>query len=673
MKINTIKIIFLLLISNNLFSQVGIGTVTPQGALDVISTNEGLLIPRIALTATNIATVLTPTVSEMVYNTATSSAGPNEVVPGFYFWSGSLWIKVSGNNVASEICTFSQFSLRPTGLTVADAGKKCLYTQTGNFHLWTGSTWQVLNETVINVKDYGAIGDGTTDDSGAINLSIIKASAVAESNKTVLIPSGRYKISAAINIINTSGLNIIGQGKDATKIFCSSAFTMVNCYISKNLELSNIGFEASFDSVFILVLTNCSKLNINNCGFQLQKSCDALFIDKSNEISITDSKFFSLGKKLGTGIQTVNTSQEISVERNNFSYLENGVIIGGNCKIKDNYFDGGFYTAVPTFTGTGTFTATGMNASGGLPFVGFDTATIPTIYSEKAAGNFINNGNLVKDPSKNFVSLGLLIGDIVLTTNCIGVIKTVKTDELEVEEWLDKTTRLPINATAEVNYQAFKIYIGRNVNTVGGGGYTTSSVSVQGWWDMAGTDSIPPSGSKYEICPFKGNYQILMSQADFNAVITNNIIKRPYSDGIGIFASSFLVSNNYIYKTNDMGITISPGSNTEPNHYSQGIVSDNVIEFAATNGIYLGYSAGVVVTNNRIMDSGTAMTESVYDYAAGIDIEYSSDCIVSNNLINKRLTTKMSRGIYSFAGVSGTAPTNFNILLNNNVVVAPLF
>jgi Pectate lyase superfamily protein/Right handed beta helix region len=673
MKKTPLKILLFLMLSQQIFSQVGIGTVTPQGALDIISTNDGLLIPRIALTATNIATVLTPTVSEMVYNTTTSAAGPNEVVPGFYFWNGSLWIKVSGNSIPSEICSFSQFSLRPTGLTVADAGKKCLYTQTGNFHLWTGSSWQVLNETVVNVKDYGAIGDGTTDDSGSINQSIIKASAVAGSNKTVLIPSGRYKISAAINIINTNGLNIVGQGKDATKIFCSSAFTMMNCYISKNLELSNIGFEASFDSVFILVLTNCSKLNINNCGFQLQKSCDALFIDKSNEVSISDSKFFSLGKKLGTGIQTVNTSQEISVERNNFSYLENGVIIGGNCKVKDNYFDGGFYTAVPTFTGTGTFTATGMNASGGLPFVGFDTATIPTIYSEKAAGTFINNGNMVKDPSKNFISLGMLIGDIILTTNCIGVIKTVKTDELEVEEWLDKTTRLPINATADVNYQAFKIYIGRNVNTVGGGGYTTSSVSVQGWWDMAGTDSIPQSGSKYEICPFKGNYQILMLQADFKCEITNNIIKRPYSDGIGIFASSFLVSNNYIYKTNDMGITISPGSNTEPNHYSQGIVTDNVIEFAATNGIYLGYTSGAIVSNNRIMDSGTAMIESVYDYAAGIDIEYSSDCIVSNNLINKRLTTKMSRGIYSFAGVSGTVPTNFNILLNNNVIVAPLF
>jgi len=37
------------------FSQVGIGTTTPEGALDVSSTQFGYVLPRIALTATNTA------------------------------------------------------------------------------------------------------------------------------------------------------------------------------------------------------------------------------------------------------------------------------------------------------------------------------------------------------------------------------------------------------------------------------------------------------------------------------------------------------------------------------------------------------------------------------------------------------------------------------------------
>lgn len=80
------------------YSQVGIGTTDPNGALDINSSNDGLLIPRIALTAKNIATVQTPMVSEIIYNTATSGTAPNEVFPGFYFWNGTAWTEISHSN-----------------------------------------------------------------------------------------------------------------------------------------------------------------------------------------------------------------------------------------------------------------------------------------------------------------------------------------------------------------------------------------------------------------------------------------------------------------------------------------------------------------------------------------------------------------------------------------------
>ncbi len=86
--------ILLILINTSIFGQVGVGTTTPQATMDITSTNDGILIPRIALTATNVATVLTPTVSELVYNTATSVPGPNQVTPGFYYWDGSIWVRI---------------------------------------------------------------------------------------------------------------------------------------------------------------------------------------------------------------------------------------------------------------------------------------------------------------------------------------------------------------------------------------------------------------------------------------------------------------------------------------------------------------------------------------------------------------------------------------------------
>ncbi|MGL2964931.1 beta strand repeat-containing protein [Flavobacterium sp. RSB2_4_14] len=90
--------LFLLFLTCSLTAQVGIGTTSPNGSLDVVSTDDGLLIPRVALTATNVSTVITPTVSELVYNTATSAVGPNQVTPGYYYWDGSLWIRLATGN-----------------------------------------------------------------------------------------------------------------------------------------------------------------------------------------------------------------------------------------------------------------------------------------------------------------------------------------------------------------------------------------------------------------------------------------------------------------------------------------------------------------------------------------------------------------------------------------------
>lgn len=63
--------------------------------LDIASTSSGLLIPRVALTATNaVGPVAAPDVSLLVYNTATAGAAPNNVVPGYYYWTGTLWARL---------------------------------------------------------------------------------------------------------------------------------------------------------------------------------------------------------------------------------------------------------------------------------------------------------------------------------------------------------------------------------------------------------------------------------------------------------------------------------------------------------------------------------------------------------------------------------------------------
>lgn len=61
--------------------------------LDVSATNKGLLIPRIALTGTNdVTTIATPATSLLIYNTGTTAT----TTPGFYYWNGTLWVRLHG-------------------------------------------------------------------------------------------------------------------------------------------------------------------------------------------------------------------------------------------------------------------------------------------------------------------------------------------------------------------------------------------------------------------------------------------------------------------------------------------------------------------------------------------------------------------------------------------------
>lgn len=83
------------------FSQVGIGTTSPNAALDITSTTQGMLAPRITLTATNTSSpVVNPnggaiTTGTLIYNTATSGTYPISVSPGFYYWDGAKWVRLS--------------------------------------------------------------------------------------------------------------------------------------------------------------------------------------------------------------------------------------------------------------------------------------------------------------------------------------------------------------------------------------------------------------------------------------------------------------------------------------------------------------------------------------------------------------------------------------------------
>ena len=104
-KINIHKNIFFAifsLIAMSTMAQVSISngtpTATPRGLVDMQNSTAGIVYPRFALTSILVeAPVENPDGSgnlvpgTVVYNTATTNTGTNDVFPGLYAWDGSKW------------------------------------------------------------------------------------------------------------------------------------------------------------------------------------------------------------------------------------------------------------------------------------------------------------------------------------------------------------------------------------------------------------------------------------------------------------------------------------------------------------------------------------------------------------------------------------------------------
>jgi trimeric autotransporter adhesin len=246
----TITILIILFSVITMKAQVGIGTTAPDGALDITSATDGLLIPRVALTITTSALPLTlPTVSELVYNSATVA----DVTPGYYYWDSTKWVRlaagvttdwsvvgntgiVDGTNfIGTAALTNVDVAFRRNnlpsgkiGLTSTSFGVGALTAGAASNSSAFGTNALTLNTGANNV----AFGNGTL----AANVTGIQNTGVGNAALAVNTGSASTAIGFEALKANTSGNNGTAVGFQA---------------LSKNIGASNntaIGFQTMFNN-----------------------------------------------------------------------------------------------------------------------------------------------------------------------------------------------------------------------------------------------------------------------------------------------------------------------------------------------------------------------------------------------------------------------------------------
>ncbi|MEV0293578.1 glycosyl hydrolase family 28-related protein [Nocardia sp. NPDC050710] len=124
-----------------------------------------------------------------------------------------------------------------------------------------------------NVRDFGAVGDGTADDTAAIAA----AAAVGNGPLVLYIPAGKYKVTAFPELPDFA--TVLGDGADVSVLVCEAETTLIALRTRNRVRFSRLGIYMSGPRSTAVDLSECFR-----CSFEA-------VVIRGNHLSINHPRY----------------------------------------------------------------------------------------------------------------------------------------------------------------------------------------------------------------------------------------------------------------------------------------------------------------------------------------------------------------------------------------------
>lgn len=301
-------------------------------------------------------------------------------------------------------------------------------TQTGSSVYYpTVRTWQSKIDETVSVKDFGAKGDGTTDDTAAINRAlteIYKASFTGTSaapRRAILFPAGTYIVNTGKLILPTWA-RIVGEGMNSTIIRATS--TSYNSLIEIGDSKFQTGASIGLNSATLPGYVTIENMSLQHtAGNATTDHGDVVVIDSAKHVYFRNVEFkgplvnpTTAGSTAYAGIKfksQVTAAEDITFDNCNFVNTRNALYSNSNSKnirVVNSYFNS-VYKAVKLGE---TPAATTLPRNWKIVNSYFASVANRAIDCLSGVADIVSSGNHYGDCGNNFAGSGSPVASIIV-------------------------------------------------------------------------------------------------------------------------------------------------------------------------------------------------------------------------------------------------------------------